>query len=442
MKTSSYASRALSSATLFWGIVFALPLSAQPNSYPLPPPPSGYPAQGAPAKQPSTRATRQSVAAIQAPVTHLQYPPPAGYTYPPGYGIPPKTASRKTSATKPAPHGKSSSKTSPSKKTAAGPPPPPKVYGPTGDITSQVSKIRDNDKVQNLRLGDLERDVSGIKRGGKGSARYDGGSDLAAHTTYIARPGDTLWRIASTHRVSVGEIQQLNRMTEEEVHVGQALLIPSPHRLDSPTTQVSYTPATPSGSAAHTSTSVTRVVSSPVYYTVKKGDSLKGIALKHKMTAVTLASANKIKNANKIVVGQRLKIPGRTTTVTVVSKAKAPRVQSSDTIPLPGFGVPSAPPPPAAGLAQAPAPMPTPPAPPAPPAVIPAAPKGPDLSDSHRGILAYRVDRSDSIESIATQFTTTPDHIREMNRLTPGSALKTGDEIMVPAMGAVSVSSR
>ena len=82
-------------------------------------------------------------------------------------------------------------------------------------------------------------------------------------------------------------------------------------------------------------------------------------------------------------------------------------------------------------------------APPAPPPA-PAAPKAksPDTSDSHRGILAYRVDRSDTIETIATQFTTTPDQIREMNRLTPGSTLKAGDEIMVPAMGAVSVGSR
>lgn len=80
----------------------------------------------------------------------------------------------------------------------------------------------------------------------------------------------------------------------------------------------------------------------------------------------------------------------------------------------------------------------TPASPPSYPQVSPA-PKAPDMTDSHRGILAYRVDRADTIESIATQFTTTPDHIREMNRLAPGSMLKPGDEIMVPAMGAVSL---
>ncbi|OYW70829.1 MAG: hypothetical protein B7Z37_29550, partial [Verrucomicrobia bacterium 12-59-8] len=391
-------------------------------------------APGTGLKQPSTRASRQSAAAIQAPVGRPQYPstypPPPGYTYPPpppGYTTAPRTPTQK-----PATSSKSSAKKATTKKPTAGPPPPPKVYGPTGDLTSQVTKIRENDKVQNLRIGELERDVSSIKRGGKSSTRYDGGTDLAAYTTYISRPGDTLWRIASTHRVSVGEIQQLNRMTADDVHVGQTLLIPSPHRASSATTQVNYTPATPGGSPAPVSMVK---VSSPVYYTVKKGDSLKAIALKYKTTAATLASANKIKDVNKIILGQRLKIPGRTTTVTVAARATAPRAESSDTIPLPDYGVPGGPPPPAAGLA--PAPMPA-----APPAPFATAPKAPDTSDSHRGILAYRVETGESIESIATQFTTTPDQIREMNRLPPGSTLKPGDEIMVPAMGAVSVSSR
>ncbi|MDZ4402985.1 LysM peptidoglycan-binding domain-containing protein [Prosthecobacter sp.] len=423
MKTLPASSRVLSYLVAFWGT--ALPLSAQVSYNYTAPPPPGYPAAGAP-KQ-TSRTTRQSAAAVQAPATYPSYPgtypPPPGYTYPPppGYGTAPRTAISKPAATKP-----STKTSSSSKKSTAGPPPPPKVYGPTGDLSSQVAKLRDSDKVQNLRLGDLERDVSSIKRGGKSSSgsRYAGGTDLAAHTTYIARPGDTLWRIASTHRVSVGEIQQLNRMTEEEVHVGQTLLIPSPHRLSSPTTQVSYKPSTPGSSPAPVSTSA--------YYTVKKNDSLKGIAIKHKMTTVTLASANNIKDVNKIFVGQRLKIPGRTSSVASSKSTPPPQPESSDTVPLPGFGVPSAPPPPASGLAPATAPTPAP---------SPAAPAKPDAStaDSHRGILAYRVDRSDTIESIATQFSTTPDRIREINRLSTSTPLKSGDEIMVPAMGAVSV---
>lgn len=274
--------------------------------------------------------------------------------------------------------------------------------------------------MQNLRLGELERDVSSIKRGR--STKYDGGNDLAAHTTYVARPGDTLFRIASTHRVSVGEIQQLNRMTEDEVHVGQTLLIPSPHRLASLTTQASYRPSTPGGAVA--SSASTSAVSTALYYTVRKGDSLKAIALKHRTTTAALADANRIKNANKIFVGQRLKIPGRVTTVATPSRISHDSTASADTVPLPGYGI------------SPPTPAHTPP--PQAPSPAPAKPTIPD--DSHRGILAYRVDRTDTLETIAQQFSTTPEHIREMNRLSASTPLKSGDEIMVPAMGAVSVS--
>jgi LysM repeat protein len=421
MKTPPAASRVLSSLVVIGGMV--LPLSAQVSYTYTAPPPPGYPAAGAP-KQTSTKSTRQSAAAVQAPATYPSYPgtypPPPGYTYPPppGYGTAPKPTASKSTTTKPSTKSSSSSK-----KSTAGPPPPPKVYGPTGDLSSQVAKLRDSDKVQNLRLGDLERDVSSIKRGGKSSGtRYDGGTDLAAHTTYVARPGDTLFRIASTHRVSVGEIQQLNRMTEDEVRVGQTLLIPSPHRLSSPTTQVSYRPATPGSSSTSASTST--------YYTVKKNDSLKAIAIKHKMATATLASANGIKDVNKIFVGQRLKIPGRSSSVASSTRTTPSVRESSDTVPLPGFGISDPAPAPAAGLAPAPTP--------APALAKPAA----STADSHRGILAYRVDRSDTIETIAGQFSTTPDRIREINRLNASTTLKPGDEIMVPAMGAVSVSGR
>lgn len=424
MKKPTSASRVLSSLVAIGGMV--LPLSAQVTYTYTAPPPPGYPTTGAP-KQTSTKSTRQSAAAVQNPATYPNYPgtypPPAGYTYPPppGYGTAPRTSTSKSTATKPSTKSSSSSK-----KSTAGPPPPPKVYGTSGDLSSQVAKLRDSDKVQNLRLGELERDVSSIKRGGKSSGtRYDGGTDLAAHTTYVARPGDTLFRIASTHRISVGEIQQLNRMTEDEVRVGQTLLIPSPHRLSSPTTSVSYRPSTPGSSSTSASSSA--------YYTVKKGDSLKAIAIKHKMSTSTLASANGIKDVNKIFLGQRLKIPGRSSSVASSTRSSPPARESSDTVPLPGFGISEPAPAPAPATDLAPAPT-----------LAPAAPSKPTTSteESHRGILAYRVDRSDTIESIAGQFSTTPDRIREINRLNASTTLKPGDEIMVPAMGAVSVSGR
>lgn len=44
-------------------------------------------------------------------------------------------------------------------------------------------------------------------------------------------------------------------------------------------------------------------------YTVKQGDTLSGIALKHRTTVEALASTNGIKNPNVIFPGQVLHIP-------------------------------------------------------------------------------------------------------------------------------------
>jgi LysM repeat protein len=44
------------------------------------------------------------------------------------------------------------------------------------------------------------------------------------------------------------------------------------------------------------------------YYTVKKGDTLSGIAKKYKTTVKQLAEWNNIKNVNKISVGQKLRV--------------------------------------------------------------------------------------------------------------------------------------
>ena len=410
MKTPSFAARSLVSLLAVLGFEASSFVSGQvSNTYTVQPPP-GYPASGAPRQPVSTRAAKQSAAAIQAPANYT-YPPPAGYTYPPppGYGMPQPAKSSTSKKT-------TTSTAAPKKSTPA---PAPRHYGPTGDLSSQVARLAESDRVQNSRLGELERDVSSIKRGGKGSSttRYNGGTDLASHTTHVVRPGDTMWHIASAHRVSVGEIQQLNRLTGESVSIGQTLLIPSPH--SSSTTTASYTPSVPGSPPPASSTS-------SVTYTVKKGDSLKAIAIRHKTTTAALATANRIKDPNKLLLGQRLVIPGRSGTVASnKTKPKTVVSESSDTIPLPGFGVPATP----APAAIAPPPV----------APAPTPPKSTSTADTHRGILAYRVDRSDTVESIAAQFSTTPDRIREMNRLQPEAKLNSGDEIMVPAMGAVSV---
>ncbi|RMH33403.1 MAG: LysM peptidoglycan-binding domain-containing protein [Nitrospirae bacterium] len=44
--------------------------------------------------------------------------------------------------------------------------------------------------------------------------------------TLVVKPGDTLWRIARAHGVSIPDLQQLNGLTSSLIRVGQRLKVP------------------------------------------------------------------------------------------------------------------------------------------------------------------------------------------------------------------------
>ena len=72
-------------------------------------------------------------------------------------------------------------------------------------------------------------------------------------------------------------------------------------------------------------------------------------------------------------------------------------------------------------------------------ASAPAKKTAPSQVGSHRGVLAYRLERGDSVESVANMFSTSAEKIRELNKLSADAKVKEGDELVVPAMGPVSV---
>lgn len=66
-------------------------------------------------------------------------------------------------------------------------------------------------------------------------------------------------------------------------------------------------------------------------YTVKRGDTLSGIAKKYGTTVAKLKRLNGIKNANRIYIGQKIKVSGPTSAATSSSK-KYVTVKSGDTV--------------------------------------------------------------------------------------------------------------
>ncbi|MFQ3535464.1 MAG: LysM peptidoglycan-binding domain-containing protein [Aggregatilineales bacterium] len=107
-------------------------------------------------------------------------------------------------------------------------------------------------------------------------------------TTYVVQPGDTLFRIALQHGVSVDAIVAANNLPNRSiVYVGQVLIIPK---------------AGASQPAAPLATGSVHIVA--------RGETLNMIARRYGVTLSALLAANNLSNPNRLLVGQRLVIPG------------------------------------------------------------------------------------------------------------------------------------
>ncbi len=115
----------------------------------------------------------------------------------------------------------------------------------------------------------------------------------AAGGTYVVRARHTLTGIAARHGVSVTGIAATNGMSANAwVYVGQRLKIPG---AGSTAPAGSSQPPAPAGTAGS--------------YVVRPGDTLIGIAARHRLTVIQLAQANGMYSSSWVYVGQQLKIP-------------------------------------------------------------------------------------------------------------------------------------
>lgn len=414
----------------------------------------------------TTRTAPQQQA--QRPV--YQQPPPASpQGYQPGYGTPPP---RNSNAYTP-PSLKNPPANSKTRKPAVTTAPAGKTKPHT--LESKVARLEKNDAVQDRRINGLEN--GHVVARGSDNAPSEG-------NLYTVRSGDTLWRIADKHNTSINAIKSANHMNSETIAVGQALMIPG-YRTSGSNSSVASIPANvhivrpgdtfsqisrtygvsqdslaranPSaysdrllvgerivipGRSSGTGTSTVASSNGPKINTitvtsrshiVKKGESLGAIAKNYGIPTASLASANKIKNANLIAPGQRLIVPGGRSSSAPAAPAPYYPPADNDTTPLPGAGL-MASSPESAAYATEPAPAPI-----AEPRSQPVSKPTPPVSSNSRGIVAYRLERGDDINTVSSLFNTTPEKIRELNRLEAGSKLKEGDEVVVPSLGAVSL---
>lgn len=392
--------------------------------------------------------------------------PPFGYVAPGGYRPPALTKpTSKTTSTKKAPVVASKSKSTASKKSSTYRPPSSKSSG--SSIETKVARLENNDFRQDIRLGNLERNVGLLPDSVEGG----GMADLAPiGNHYIVRPGDTMLSIAARHGTSTNVLRSLNHMDDDVVDIGQSLLIPK--RGGSSFSGGSYTGVhivksgdtftkiardygisqdalaranktvypdrlligerliVPGGSSSRHASSFADSGSfsnstRSSTHTVRKGEQLGSIAKKYGVSTSSLARANRLKNANIIEIGDRLVIPGS-------SSGHQPQqlaIADQDAEPLANFRIPEPPPPPLKPEPIAP--------------LIPINGNLPVIttatSSNPRGVVAYRMERGDTIDTVANMFSTTTENIRALNKFPADKVLKEGNELFVPSVGAVSV---
>lgn len=127
---------------------------------------------------------------------------------------------------------------------------------------------------------------------------------ITATTTWksvTVKPGDSVWALAMAHGTTVDALVSKNQLPRggSLIHPGQKLLVPGKAAAPAPAKPAAKPVAKPTAQPAAATT-----------YTVRTGDSLSGIAAKHRVSLAALVSANRITNPNLIFPGQRIQIPG------------------------------------------------------------------------------------------------------------------------------------
>jgi LysM repeat protein len=141
------------------------------------------------------------------------------------------------------------------------------------------------------------------------------------------RPGDTIWQLAVDHHTTVTALVEKNRLSGggDVIQIGQKLLVPA-----------SGSGATAAAPRAAASRPAPKPKPKPrATYTVRPGDTLSDIAVRHRVSLAALVAANRITNPGVIHPGQRIAIPGAASAAPAAPAAKpaapAPAAASENT---------------------------------------------------------------------------------------------------------------
>ncbi len=145
-------------------------------------------------------------------------------------------------------------------------------------------------------------------------------------STYTVRSGDTLTGIAARLHTTVAVLASANSLRNPSfIRVGQVLAVPgaAPAPAAAPASVPAAAPAPVAAGASPAALPTT--ITTRTSYTVARGDTLSGIAARYGTTVAALQSANGLRSANFIRIGQVLSVPVTATATPLVGNSFAGR---------------------------------------------------------------------------------------------------------------------
>ncbi|MBP5403008.1 MAG: M23 family metallopeptidase [Treponema sp.] len=117
-----------------------------------------------------------------------------------------------------------------------------------------------------------------------------------ADTSHLVQKGETLYSIGRKYQLTISELRTANNLSENDViKAGQRLVIPTADLENAVTLSSNQ--------------SQSKVAAKTENYTVKKGDTLYGIARKYDIKVAELYAMNGLKTGDVIKAGQKIKVP-------------------------------------------------------------------------------------------------------------------------------------
>lgn len=201
-----------------------------------------------------------------------------------------------------------------------------KIAAQTGSSVNDIAKANNIKNVNLIFIGQRLTIPSG--------SNSSNNTASSTASTYTVKPGDTLWHIATTHGLKLGELINLNNVNINDIiYPGQVLTLSS-KASSQPTSSATSQQATVTSSSSNAATvasssstqEVTPVTSSASTgsYTVKSGDTLNNISKATGVPVATLAGSNNIKNINAIYPGQILVLSSSTAAASTSTTTPAP----------------------------------------------------------------------------------------------------------------------